>query len=85
MEYVIAVLPSRTQVMSFYQFLRRLGVGCYIIDTPREISKSCGVCVKFSKNQYQYVRSLSMQNYRSIRFYKYSSNNYGKISLLNLQ
>ena len=84
MEYVIAVLPSRTQVMSFYQFLRRIGVGCIIIDTPREISSSCGVCVKISFNQYHYVRSLSSQNYRSVRFYKFTGN-FGKISLLNLQ
>lgn len=85
MEYVIAILPSRTQVMSFYQFLRRLGVGCLIIDTPREISQSCGVCVKFSVANYQYVKSLSSQNYRSVRFYKYSNSNFGKISLLKLQ
>lgn len=84
MEYVIAVLPSRTQVMSFYQFLRRLGVNCLIINTPREISQSCGVCVKFSITNYAYVKSLTSQNYKSARFYKYVSKGLNKITLLKL-
>lgn len=85
MEYVIAVLSSRTQTMAFYQFLRRLGVVCNIMDTPKEISKSCGVCVKFPMQSYVLVKSLSAQNYTNVRFFKYCKNNFGKISLVVLK
>ena len=85
MEYVIAVLSNRTQTMAFYQFLRRMNISCTIVDTPKEISKSCGVCVKFPASRYVFVKSLCAQNYNSVRFYKISKNNFGKISLLNLK
>lgn len=85
MEFVLAVLPSRTQVMAFYQFLRRVGVVCAIVDTPREISKSCGVCVKFSIKNYIMVKSLCNQNYTSVRFYKYTKNGLGKITLFAIK
>lgn len=85
MEYVIAVLPSRTQVMAFYQFLRRIGVSGVIVDTPREISKSCSLCVKFAFSSYARVKSLCGINYSSAKFYKFTGGNFGKISLLSLK
>lgn len=85
MEYVIAVLSSRTQTMSYFQFLKRIGVPCSIVDTPKEISKSCGVCVKFPLSRYVFVKSLSWQNYSNVRYFKYARNNFGKISVLVLK
>lgn len=45
--YVVAVFNSRTQALQFAEVLRRMGVSCHIINTPREISNSCGLAVMF--------------------------------------
>ena len=45
--YVVAVFINRTQALQFAEVLRRMGVQCNIINTPREISNSCGLAVMF--------------------------------------
>ena len=37
---------SRTQSMKLYDMLRTGGIDCEIINTPREVSASCGLSVR---------------------------------------
>lgn len=37
---------SRTQSMKLYDLLRENGVACEIVNTPREVSASCGLSVR---------------------------------------
>lgn len=48
MENIIAVFNNRNQAMQFASFLKRMGVGCKTISTPRELSVSCGLSVVFA-------------------------------------
>ncbi len=44
---IIAVFENRTQSLLFSRELKKLGVQCRLINTPRAISTSCGVSVEF--------------------------------------
>ena len=43
----VAVFKSRTQVMSFVEFLNNQGVQCKLIATPKEAHVGCGVSAEF--------------------------------------
>ena len=82
MDYIIAVLQTRTQTMAFFQYIKRFGVACMIIDTPKTISKSCGISVRFPESKFNLVKSICNQNYSYVKFYKFQKNNFGKIGLI---
>lgn len=42
---------SRTQSMKLYDLLRTSGVVCEIVNTPREISASCGLSVRVPEDE----------------------------------
>ena len=44
---VLATFHNRTQALQFSNQLKSMGVGVKIINTPREISTSCGLSVMF--------------------------------------
>ena len=46
--FCIAAFRSRQQVMRFDAALRRAGIPCDIISTPREVSLGCGLSVQFA-------------------------------------
>ncbi len=52
---------SRTQAMKMYDLLRTNGIMCEIINTPREISASCGLSVKVENEQAE--PALNMYNH----------------------
>ena len=58
MDNVIAVFNNRNQSMQFASMLKKMGVANKTINTPRELSVSCGISVVFSMNnikQAEYV------------------------------
>lgn len=60
---LIASFRSRTQVMMFYDFLRKNNVASEIISTPQKISVGCGLSVKFAADKIiiarKYANSLN--------------------------
>lgn len=58
MDEIIAVFNNRNQAMQFANYLKRMGVRCKTISTPRELSVSCGLSVIFPSsnlNQSRYI------------------------------
>ena len=58
MEYLIAVFKSRTQTIKVAERLKRMGVCCEVINTPRQASLGCGLSVKFNRGALGVVRML---------------------------
>lgn len=52
MNYLIFAFRSRAQSMKYYNELKKTGVNCSLINTPREISVGCGLSVKTSDESY---------------------------------
>lgn len=66
MENIIAVFGNRSHTMSFASNLRRFGAKNSVIDTPRELSVSCGISVIFYKKNIEQARYIiSNSNYSS--------------------
>lgn len=47
MRFVLAVFRSRTEALTFSNLLSSYGVGVSVVSTPRRISVSCGISIKF--------------------------------------
>lgn len=58
MENIIAVFSNRNHAMQFASYLKRLGVKSNTINTPRELSVSCGISVVFSVKYLGQARML---------------------------
>ena len=54
----VAVFKSRTQVMSFVEFLNSQGVFCKLIATPKEAHVGCGVSAEFSLNKLNVAKKV---------------------------
>ena len=50
MQNIIAVFNNRNQAMQFATALKRIGIRNKTIDTPRDLSSSCGISVVFDGN-----------------------------------
>lgn len=46
MNYTIIVFRSRNDTMRFYSLIKQVAQFCSIINTPRILSKSCGISIK---------------------------------------
>ena len=46
MKYLVVVFSSRNDTMQFYNTLKSYNTYCSIINTPRILSRSCGISVK---------------------------------------
>jgi hypothetical protein len=58
MGYHLAVFRSRSQAYSFKSILDSYKVQCSIVPTPRNISVSCGLSVKFAVNDLPAVKEV---------------------------
>lgn len=47
MDTILAVFGNRNHTMQFASYLKKMGVRCKTISTPREISVSCGISAVF--------------------------------------
>lgn len=59
---VLATFHNRTQALQFSNQLKGMGVNVKIINTPREISTSCGLSVMFSYNSINKARVVINSN-----------------------
>lgn len=77
--YYIAVFASRTESMRFQDILMNNGVMCSLINTPREASVGCGVCVKFNPADFKKVRDILVmhRNLSLVSFFKVMKNGRG--------
>ena len=64
MKYTIIVFNSRTDTMRFFKIIQNYGLFCSVINTPRLLSKSCGVSVKIDSR----LISQSLNVIKSNRF-----------------
>lgn len=58
MNYVISVFSSRSETLSFANFLRRQGIACGVVQTPKEAGRTCGLSVKFRYEDFAMVKGL---------------------------
>ena len=55
-DYGIAAYRSRSQVLRLEAQLRREGVVCAVVSTPREVALGCGLSVRFELADLERVR-----------------------------
>lgn len=80
MDKVIAVFHNRNQAMQFSSYLKRMGIQNKTINTPRELSVSCGISVVFSGINMKDADFL-VKRYRFggfDKFYRIISNGFSK-------
>lgn len=58
MENMVAVFNNRNKAMQFASMLKRLGVKSKIINTPRELSVSCGISVVLDSRNLGQVKNI---------------------------
>jgi len=56
--YGVAAFRSRQQVLRFDQMLREKGIPSRVINTPRGVSKGCGVSVSFPTQYIDQAKQL---------------------------
>lgn len=56
MEYIIVSYRSRAHTVRFSEFLRKSGVYCQIINTPKEAGVGCGLSVRLSVQDFNAAR-----------------------------
>lgn len=80
MESLIAVFNNRNQAMQFASYLKRLGIRSKTINTPRDLSVSCGISVVFgSKNLNQVKNLIKTYGYiSSVKIYFITNNSFKK-------
>ena len=81
MNYVIAVFSSRSETLSFANFLRRQSIPNAIVSTPKEAGRSCGLSVKFSYEYFAEVKKTKEET--KIKVSLLRSALYGYISLFD--
>ena len=62
MKYLVIVFSSRNETMQLYNILKNLNVYCSIINTPRLLSRSCGISVKVLNNNLELIKQLISSN-----------------------
>ena len=58
MEKIFAVFTNRNGAMQFASYLKRLGISAKTINTPRELSASCGISVVFDMRSFDQAKVL---------------------------
>ena len=58
MQYTLAVFRARNETITFASLMRSYGITVQIVNTPRKINVSCGISVKFYKNNLNVANQL---------------------------
>ena len=58
MQYTLAVFRARNETITFATLLRSYKINAQIVNTPRKISVSCGISVKFSSSAQDMAQQL---------------------------
>lgn len=53
---IITVFNNRNHSMQFASYLKRAGVPCKTVNTPRELSVACGISVVFTADYLSYAK-----------------------------
>ncbi len=65
--YLIFAFRSRAQSMKFYNELKKSGISCSLINTPRDVSVGCGLSVKADETAYaatvRLLRTMSLNTF----------------------
>ena len=71
MEIVLVVFDNRNHAFQFASSLKRLGIGVKVVNTPRELSLSCGVSVEIVSKALAHARIVveRMRISTPVRFY----------------
>ncbi len=77
MRYILAVFSTRHDAIAFYDKLVASRVCATIVSTPREVTTSCGVSVKFLFEAFRRVRDCAY-NYNSFVAFYLVEERYGK-------
>ncbi len=64
MQYILCVFTARKDAYQLYDYLQMRGVACKIVNTPREVSASCGIALQATTVGYGQT-ILSAQSLRS--------------------
>lgn len=68
MRNILAVFTNRNHTMQFSSYLKRLGVRNKTINTPRELTVSCGISILFLEKDFSQARFiLSKGNFGSFK------------------
>ena len=70
----------RTETLMFNQYLHRIGINSVVINTPKEAHLSCGLCAKFSLQDFPTVKRIGLMPYKSfVGFFKLTKTPLGLI------
>ncbi|NCA66884.1 MAG: DUF3343 domain-containing protein [Clostridia bacterium] len=69
MKYILVVFSSRKDAIGFYETLRRANIYSAVVNTPREVTSSCGVSVKIDPKVLNYVKNAALCCNSFIAFY----------------
>ena len=58
MRNIVAVFGNRNHTMQFASYLKRMGVRCKTIDTPRALSEACGISVVFFEKDIELAKII---------------------------
>lgn len=70
METILAVFGNRSHTMQFASYLKRMGVRCKTISTPRELSVSCGISAIFPAQNLNQAKFI-IDKYKFSSFVKF--------------
>jgi hypothetical protein len=57
----VVLLPTAAAAMRAEKLLRKASVRCTLIPTPRELSKNCGLALRYDWAQTERVRALLLE------------------------
>lgn len=70
MEYIIISFRSRAHTVRYAEFLRKNGVYCQIINTPKEAGVGCGLSVRISVKDFSAAKkAVAITGYTSFAGY----------------
>ena len=70
MKYYYAVFSSRNETLSFAGFLKRMGIPCSVVSTPKSAGRACGISVRFIKDYLEIIKkNFPTRSYRSFKGY----------------
>jgi hypothetical protein len=67
MNYVIAVFSSRSESLTYSNLLKKSGVENFVVQTPKEAGRTCGLSVKFNHDYFEYAKKV-LSSYRFVSF-----------------
>ncbi|MEG1536624.1 MAG: DUF3343 domain-containing protein, partial [Clostridia bacterium] len=59
MAYKIITFHSRSDAFAFLNYLMSLGIAGTLVNTPREISFSCGLCIKTDADNFALKKAFA--------------------------